>query len=236
MAVRWAAAVVVPGGTAARGAPGGGRRGVQLPAKPHHLRGCAWPTLAAWGTTWATGAYGGARTRRTWRPLSTSRRGRGSAASARTRSARTDCARISFCADEPSQWANGTSEAMRSCPVNWFRKSARFSRLIALGTLPADGNALVQLRCSGMRPITSYTRRLRRMRRYSDATDVGAMANPSLRHLAIVARLRSRLRQRRRSVTGCCCKAFRSLRLNMGVPDVVSGRALGRRHLGINRG
>ena len=123
-------------------------------------------------------------------------------------------------ADEPAQWesSSGKSEAMASALRTGLGKTPD-SRLIALGTLPADG----QHWFSQMLRDAPYCQL------HAAAKDAPifrattwARANPSLKFLpSLKAEIKTEATAARRD--GVQLQSFKSLRLNQGVSDVVSG-------------
>ena len=121
-------------------------------------------------------------------------------------------------ADEPAQWEQGQSEAMASAIRTGLGKTPN-SRLIALGTLPADG----QHWFSQMLRDAPYHQL------HAAAKDAPlfhartwAKANPSLRYLpSLKAQIKAEATAAARD--GVMLQSFKSLRLNMGISDVVSG-------------
>ena len=121
-------------------------------------------------------------------------------------------------ADEPAQWESGKSESMASALRTGLGKVPN-SRLIALGTLPADGQHWFSqmLRDAGYHQLHGAPKDapIFRARTWS-------MANPSLRYLpSLKAQIKAEAEAARRD--GVQLQSFRSLRLNMGLPDTVSG-------------
>ena len=121
-------------------------------------------------------------------------------------------------ADEGGQWEPGKAEAMVSALRTGLGKTPG-SRLIALGTLPADG----QHWFSQMLRDAPYHQL------HAAAKDAPlfqartwARANPSLRYLpSLKAQIKAEAEAARRD--GVMLQSFKSLRLNMGLADVVSG-------------
>ena len=121
-------------------------------------------------------------------------------------------------ADEGGQWEPGKSEAMVSALRTGLGKTPG-SRLIALGTLPADGQ--------------HWFSQMLRDAPYHQLHSVGkdapiyqartwAKANPSMRYLpSLKAQIKAEAAAARRD--GIMLQSFKSLRLNMGLADVVSG-------------
>ena len=126
-------------------------------------------------------------------------------------------------ADEPAQWesSSGKAEAMVSALRTSLGKTPN-SRLIALGTLPADGQHWFSqmLRDAPYRQLHSALK---------DAppfqVTTWKTANPSYRYLpSLRAELKALAEAAKRD--GVVLQSFKSLRLNMGLADVVSGTLL----------
>ena len=123
-------------------------------------------------------------------------------------------------ADEPAQWesSSGKSEAMRSALLTGLGKTPG-SRLIALGTLPADGAHWFSqmLRDAPYHQLHAAPKDSPIYR-----ATTWARANPSLKFLpSLKAAIKAEASAARRD--GVLLQSFKSLRLNMGVADVVSG-------------
>ena len=121
-------------------------------------------------------------------------------------------------ADEPAQWENGKSEAMISALRTGLGKTPG-SRLISLGTLPGDG----QHWFSQMLRDAPY-HQLHQADREAPIfhASTWAKANPSLPYLpSLKAQIKAEAVAAKRD--GVLLQSFKSLRLNMGLPDVVSG-------------
>ena len=123
-------------------------------------------------------------------------------------------------ADEGAQWesASGKSEAMISALRTGLGKTPG-SRLVALGTLPADGQHWFSqmLRDAPYHQLHAAPKDAPIFR-----ASTWAMANPSLRYLpSLRAQIKEEAEAARRD--GVMLQSFKSLRLNMGVSDVVSG-------------
>ena len=121
-------------------------------------------------------------------------------------------------ADEPAQWEPGKAEAMVSALRTGLGKTPG-SRLIALGTLPADGQHWFSqmLRDAPYHQLHAAPK---------DAPIYRAttwkLANPSLPYLpSLRAQIKEESKAARRD--GVMLQSFKSLRLNMGVSDTVSG-------------
>ena len=123
-------------------------------------------------------------------------------------------------ADEPAQWesASGKSEAMRSALLTGLGKTPG-SRLIALGTLPADGQHWFSQMLRDA-PYHQLHAAEKDAPIYSAST--WAKANPSIKYLpSLRAQIKAEAEAARRD--GVMLQSFKSLRLNMGLADVVSG-------------
>ena len=121
-------------------------------------------------------------------------------------------------ADEPAQWEQGQSEAMISALRTGLGKTPD-ARLIALGTLPADGAHWFSqmLRHAGYSQLHAAAKDAPIYR-----ATTWARANPSLKFLpSLKAAIKAEASAARRD--GVLLQSFKSLRLNMGLPDVVSG-------------
>ena len=121
-------------------------------------------------------------------------------------------------ADEPAQWESGKAEAMISALRTGLGKTPG-SRLIALGTLPADGQHWFSqmLRDAPYHQLHAADKEAPTFRATTWAT-----ANPSLRFLpSLRAQIKAEAEAARRD--GVMLQSFKSLRLNMGLADVVSG-------------
>ena len=124
-------------------------------------------------------------------------------------------------ADEPAQWesSSGKSEAMVSALRTGLGKVPN-SRLIALGTLPSDS---MHWFSTMLRSTDSYTQL------HAAAKDAPiyrastwAKANPSMQYLpSLKAQIKTEAAAARRD--GVQLQSFKSLRLNMGISDIVSG-------------
>ena len=121
-------------------------------------------------------------------------------------------------ADEPAQWEHTKAEAMISALRTGLGKLPN-SRLIALGTLPADGEHWFSqmLRDAPYHQLHAAAK---------DAplfhARTWARANPSLKFLpSLKAQIKAEAEAARRD--GVMLQSFKSLRLNMGLPDTVSG-------------
>ena len=121
-------------------------------------------------------------------------------------------------ADEPAQWESGKAEAMVSALRTGLGKTPG-SRLIALGTLPADGQHFFSqmLRDAPYHQLHAAAK---------DAPIYRARtwqaANPSMRYLpSLKAQIKTEAEAAKRD--GVQLASFRALRLNQGVSDVVSG-------------
>ena len=121
-------------------------------------------------------------------------------------------------ADEPAQWEAGKAEAMISALRTGLGKTPG-SRLIALGTLPADGQHWFSqmLRDAAFHQLHAAPREAPIYR-----AKTWAMANPSMRYLpSLKAQIKAEAAAARRD--GVMLQSFKSLRLNMGISDVVAG-------------
>ena len=121
-------------------------------------------------------------------------------------------------ADEGGQWEPGKAEAMMSALRTGLGKTPG-SRLIALGTLPADGQHWFSqmLRDAPYHQLHAAAKDAPIFR-----ATTWAKANPSLRYLpSLKAQIKAEAAAARRD--GVQLQSFKSLRLNMGMPDVVSG-------------
>ena len=121
-------------------------------------------------------------------------------------------------ADEPAQWEGTKTEAMISALRTGLGKTPN-SRLIALGTLPADGQHWFSqmLRDAPCRQLHAAAKDAPI---YRAAT--WTRANPSMRFLpSLKAQIKAEAAAARRD--GVQLQSFKSLRLNMGLADVVSG-------------
>ena len=121
-------------------------------------------------------------------------------------------------ADEGGQWEQGKTEAMISALRTSLGKTPG-SRLISLGTLPPDGSHWFSqmLRDAPYHQLHAADK---------DApvfqARTWAKANPSMKHLpSLKAQIKDEAKAARRD--GVQLQSFKSLRLNMGLPDVVSG-------------
>ena len=121
-------------------------------------------------------------------------------------------------ADEPAQWESGKAEAMISALRTGLGKTPG-SRLIALGTLPADGQHWFSqmLRDAPYHQLHAAAKDAPIFR-----ATTWAKANPSLRYLpSLKAQIKTEAAAARRD--GVMLQSFKSLRLNMGLADVVAG-------------
>ena len=121
-------------------------------------------------------------------------------------------------ADEGGQWEPSKSEAMVSALRTGLGKTPG-SRLIALGTLPADGSHWFSqmLRDAPYHQLHAAPKDAPIYR-----ATTWAKANPSLKFLpSLAATLKAEAKAARRD--GVMLQSFKSLRLNMGLPDTVSG-------------
>ena len=121
-------------------------------------------------------------------------------------------------ADEPAQWEPNKAEAMRSALITGLGKTPG-SRLIALGTLPADGQHWFSqmLRDAPYHQLHAAAKDAPVFR-----ASTWAKANPSLKFLpSLRAQIKALAEAARRD--GVMLQSFKSLRLNMGLADVVSG-------------
>ena len=125
-------------------------------------------------------------------------------------------------ADEPAQWEPSKAEAMISALRTGLGKTPG-SRLIALGTLPADGQHWFSqmLRDAPYHQLHAAPKDAPPFR-----VETWKKANPSLPYLpSLKAELKAEAEAARRD--GVMLQTFKSLRLNMGLADVVSGVLLG---------
>ena len=121
-------------------------------------------------------------------------------------------------ADEPAQWENNKAEAMISGLRTGLGKTPG-SRLIALGTLPADGSHWFSQMLRDA-PYHQLHAAAKDAPIYQART--WAQANPSMRYLpSLKAEIKAEAVAARRD--GVMLQSFKSLRLNMGLADVVSG-------------
>ena len=122
-------------------------------------------------------------------------------------------------ADEPAHsGSSGKAEAMISALRTGLGKTPG-SRLIALGTLPADGQHWFSqmLRDAPYHQLHAADKEAPTFR-----ATTWAKANPSLRYLpSLKAQIKAEAEAARRD--GVMLQSFKSLRLNMGLADVVSG-------------
>ena len=121
-------------------------------------------------------------------------------------------------ADEPAQWESGKAEAMVSVLRTGLGKTPG-SRLIALGTLPADGQHWFSqmLRDAPYHQLHAAAKEAPIFQ-----ARTWAKANPSLKYLpSLKAQIKAEAAAARRD--GVMLQSFKSLRLNMGLADVVSG-------------
>ena len=124
-------------------------------------------------------------------------------------------------ADEGAQWEPGQSDAMISALRTGLGKTPG-SRLIALGTLPADG----QHWFSTMLRSAAYSQ-VHAAPKDSDPfkARTAALANPSMRYLpSLKAQIQEEAQSAKRD--GVILQSFRALRLNMGLSDVLQGLLL----------
>ena len=124
--------------------------------------------------------------------------------------------------DEPAKTEPGQAESMRSALLTGLGKTPG-SRLIALGTQPADGQHWFS---TMLRSTDCYTQLHAAPK---DAppfrAKTWARANPSLPYLpSLKAELKALSAAARRD--GVLLQSFKSLRLNMGVSDVIQGLLL----------
>ena len=121
-------------------------------------------------------------------------------------------------ADEPAQWEHGKAESMVSALRTGLGKTPE-SRLIALGTLPADSQHWfsTMLRSAPYAQLHAAPKDAPLFR-----ARTWAKANPSLRYLpSLKAQLKAEAAAAKRD--GVMLQSFKSLRLNMGLADTVSG-------------
>ena len=121
-------------------------------------------------------------------------------------------------ADEPAQWEASKSEAMVSALRTGLGKTPG-SRLIALGTLPADGEHWFSqmLRFAPYHQLHAAAKDAPIFR-----AATWAKANPSLPYLpSLKDQIKTEAAAAR--LDGVVLQSFKSLRLNMGLADVVSG-------------
>ena len=121
--------------------------------------------------------------------------------------------------DEPAKTEPGQADAMRSALLTGLGKTPN-SRLIALGTQAAEGDHWF---AKMLRSTDTYTQ-LHAASKESPPFSVGTWkkANPSYRYLpSLRAQLKAEAELARRD--GVLLQSFKSLRLNMGLTDVVSG-------------
>ena len=121
-------------------------------------------------------------------------------------------------ADEPAQWENNKAEAMISALRTGLGKTPG-SRLIALGTLPSDGSHWFSqmIRDAGYSQLHAAAKEAPIYR-----ASTWERANPSLKFLpSLKAALKKEAAAAKRD--GVVLQSFKSLRLNMGVADVVDG-------------
>ena len=120
--------------------------------------------------------------------------------------------------DEPAQTEAGSSEAMISALRTGLGKTPG-SRLIALGTLPADGQHWFS---QMLRDAPYHQLHAAEKDEPVFRASTWAKANPSLKYLpSLKAELKTLAEAAKRD--GVVLQSFKSLRLNMGVSDVVSG-------------
>ena len=120
--------------------------------------------------------------------------------------------------DEPAQVEPGSSEALISALRTGLGKMPG-SRLIALGTLPADGEHWFSqmLRDAPYHQLHAAAKDAPIFR-----ASTWARANPSLPYLpSLRAQIKAEAAAAKRD--GAMRQSFKSLRLNMGLPDTVSG-------------
>ena len=120
--------------------------------------------------------------------------------------------------DEPAQTEAGSSEAMISALRTGLGKTPG-SRLIALGTLPSDGQHWFSqmLRDAPYHQLHAVAKDAPLYR-----ASTWGKANPSMPYLpSLKAEIKAEAEVARRD--GVILQSFKSLRLNMGLPDVVSG-------------
>ena len=123
-------------------------------------------------------------------------------------------------ADEGGQWEQGKAEAMVSALRTGLGKTPG-SRLIALGTLPADGQHWFSqmLRDAPYHQLHAAAKDAPIFR-----ASTWAKANPSLRYLpSLKAQIKAEAEAEAARRDGVMLQSFKSLRLNMGIADVVSG-------------
>ena len=121
-------------------------------------------------------------------------------------------------ADEGGMWEAGKADQMISALRTGLGKTPG-SRLIALGTLPADGQHWFSqmLRDAAYHQLHQAPRDAPLYR-----ATTWAKANPSMRYLpSLKAQIKAEAEAARRD--GVQLQSFKSLRLNMGLADVVSG-------------
>ena len=121
-------------------------------------------------------------------------------------------------ADEGGQWEPGKAEAMASALRTGLGKTPD-SRMIALGTLPSDGQHWFSqmLRDAPYHQLHAAPKDAPIYR-----ASTWKLANPSLKYLpSLKAELKAEASAARRD--GVILQSFKSLRLNQGVSDVVSG-------------
>ena len=121
-------------------------------------------------------------------------------------------------ADEGGMWEASKAEALVSALRTGLGKTPG-SRLIALGTLPADGQHWFSqmLRDAPYHQLHAAAKDAPIYR-----ATTWAKANPSMRYLpSLRAQIKAEAAAARRD--GIMLQSFKSLRLNMGVADVVSG-------------
>ena len=121
-------------------------------------------------------------------------------------------------ADEGAQWEPGTSNQMISALRTGLGKTPG-SRLIALGTLPADGQHWFSqmLRDAPYHQLHAAPKDAPPFK-----TSTWAKANPSMQYLpSLKAQIKAEAEAAKRD--GFMLQSFKSLRLNMGLADVVSG-------------
>ena len=124
--------------------------------------------------------------------------------------------------DEPAKTEPGQADAMRSALLTGLGKTPG-SRLIALGTQPADGSHWF----STMLRSPDVHTQLHAARKDAPPfrASTWARANPSLRYLpSLKAEMKELATAARRD--SVLLQSFKSLRLNMGVSDVLAGTLL----------
>ena len=125
------------------------------------------------------------------------------------------------CADEGAQWEPGQADAMISALRTGLGKVPN-SRLIALGTLPADGSHWfpTMLRSAAYTQLHAAPKDAPPFK-----ASTWALANPSMRYLpSLKAKIQEEAAAAKRD--GVVLASFKSLRLNMGMSDVLQGTLL----------